>query len=266
MSKNLWILATGWPEGWWSWARVLLDKVLDWEFQEVEKITLVTNYSNWWVAKIVEKYKTDLMAIFVNLELEIVEDFPKRWENDEFSDEDEQKIRDIYNNLLKYYKLDYLLCSWWMKHILWLNSSVSQNIHPGPVKEPYGWLWMYWDNVHEKVWEDYKLWLINSSCVTMHFVTEELDRWPITVQIPVDISKCESCDDVWSIVNKAEHKYQWIIYKMIVEWKISWSWVKWEEVIIDMNELEKYDFPEGTVFGWEIDLNQWIPYREGKYL
>lgn len=252
--STLGILATGWPIWWWSWAEILVQKILNGEFSKVNKIVLVTNYSNWWVAKIVEKYKKDLMDISVNIELKVVKWFPKRWEDDEFTTENEKIIKDIYNKILTNYWLDYLFCSWWMKHILWLNPSISQNIHPGPTKEPYGWLHMYWDNVHKKVWEDYQKWIINQSCVTMHFVIPELDRGPITVQIPVDISKCTSADEVWKAVNKVEHEYQWIIYKLIFEWKISWSWIKWEAVQFNEKEIKKYEFPKWTVFGGEINL------------
>jgi len=261
---NVWILATGWPEEWWSWAGELIEKILSWEFVKVNKVILITNYTKWWVVKIFDKYEEKLKKIDVNLEIEIVEDFPERWNNDKFTPENEDWIKNKYGEIVRRFWLDYLVCSWWMKQILWLNPSISQNIHPGPTKKPYGWLKKYWDIVHKMVWEDYKKWIIKTSCVTMHFVIPELDRWPITLQIPVPICCCESWKDVKEEVNKAEHKYQWIVYKMLFEWKISWSWVKWEDVKINMEEVKKYDFPEGTWFGKEINLKKGVSYREAK--
>ncbi|QFR38900.1 hypothetical protein A9Q91_01555 [Candidatus Gracilibacteria bacterium 28_42_T64] len=258
------ILATGGPDGGGSGARVLIEKILNGEFAEVNKLVLITNYTKGGVAKIFEKYKDQLQEIDVNLELKIVKNFPKRGENGEFTPEDDQWIRDTYQEILTTYGLDYLHCSGWMKHILGLSPSISQNIHPGPTKEPYGGLGMHGDNVHELVWEDYQKGIINQSCVTMHFVIEELDRGPISVQIPVSIASCKSADDVGSEVNKTEHKYQYIVYKMLLEGKITWSGNKEDPVQIDKDELEKYDFPEGTVFGGEVELNKWAGLAEAE--
>jgi folate-dependent phosphoribosylglycinamide formyltransferase PurN len=67
---------------------------------------------------------------------------------------------------------------------------------------------MYGSHVHERVWQDYEAGMIQRTCVTMHYVTDEVDRGPIICQIPVEIDDCNSAKEVGDKVNKVEHEWQ----------------------------------------------------------
>lgn len=111
--------------------------------------------------------------------------------------------------------------------------------------------------VHKKVWDDYWSWIINMTCVTMHFVTEGIDDWPIIAQVPVSLTWCNNPDDVQAIVNKMEHEIQWKITQMIVSEAVTWSWKNWDKIKINDAIVAWFDFPDGTVFGKELNLEKW---------
>ena len=217
------------PNKWWTGIETILKKVESGEIQ-AQVVWIISNYSNGWVANKARNF---------GVEPKIIEEqnFPKRdkenksWKKTLFSKVNKNEITKIYKEILKEYKPDYIFMSWWLKYILWLPINKTINIHPGPTKEPYGGKGMYWDKIHKKIWEDYKEKKIKRTCITMHYVSKKIDDGPIVAQIPVNISKCKSWEDIKKAVNKVEQKYQWKITKLIIEWKITWSWEKDDPVV-----------------------------------
>lgn len=240
---NIWLFWTGesmyWK--WWSWIEKILEAFWALDIKESISVIVSNNWNGW-----VRQKAYDNWVLFYS-----INEFPKRWENADFSDKDKEIIKKIYQDIVEKYDLEYVFLSGWLKYIIWLKPNKTVNIHPGPLKEPYGWNSMYGMNIHDKIWEDYVDWKINQTCVTMHYVTEKFDDWPIIVQIPVWLVWCNSADDVQERVNKIEHIIQWKITQMVMCWEITWSWVKWEPV----------QFPEGFVWWKEIDLMEGIPYK-----
>lgn len=194
-------------------------------------------------------------------------DFPfqreKEWDFKwKFEPDTEYKISKLYEKIVTDNNLDYYFLSGWLKYVIWLEENKTVNIHPWPMESQwYWWKDMHWMNVHNKVWQDYIDWKINQTCMTMHYVTDEFDKGPIITQIPVSLVWCQSPDDVQKAVNKMEHEFQWIITQMVISWDISWSWDYDDKVVIKEGALDKYTFPEWTVFAWKVDLEEWIPYN-----
>lgn len=245
---NIWIFAT-WSENWgWSGAKLLLEKIKNWEIGEnINVETLVTNHSNWWVAEIYNEYSSIIWDILKKI------DFPKREEDWNFSEENIEKIKIFYQDILIKNNLDFIFLSGWLKQVLWLPTEKVINIHPGPMSsQGYWWKWMFWLNIHKKVFDDYREWKIKKSCVTMHYVNDEIDKWPIIIQAPVELKWCTSPDDVQKNVNKVEHEVQWKITKLISSWAIVYS--KWWILINSQNEIDKLQFPEWSLFWKTIDL------------
>ena len=240
--KNIWIFASGSEDGWWSWAKVLLERIEAEDIDWVENVLIVSNHAAWWPFQLTEEFKKKFDDLDIWLNFHHVEDFPKRGEDKEFSDEDRVRIIDIYRNIYKDNNLDYVFLSGWIKHVLWLDIENTINIHPGPIQEPYWGLNLYGQKVHEKVWEDYQAWKIKRTCVTMHFVNDELDRGQVICQIPVELEGCKSTKDVKERVNAKEHEWQWQITRLVIRWEIH------------LDESWKIHYPEWFPYRWEIDL------------
>ena len=249
--SNIGIFAT-WSEKWWgSGLRILLEKVESEDIIAKVK-TIVTQYPNWWVANISDEFWWKWLVSHLLVQHEL----PKTWKNWEFSEENKKIITDFYQNIIKNNDLDFIFLSGWMKKVLWVSPEKVINIHPWPIKSQwYWWKKMYWMNVHNKIREDYHKWEINRSCVTMHYATEKYDDGPVIIQVPVDIFKCESAEDVKETVNEVEHEIQWKVTELIISWAIIWSGEKWESLkIIDQQKIDDFNFPEWTVFWWTISL------------
>jgi len=241
---NIWIFASGTRNGWWSGLKKLLERVESWEIEWVENIVVVSNHVKWWVYDIVNKYENRQDVLPFNIKFHSVNNFPKRWDNWHFSPHDLELIKQIGAWIMEEYHLDYVFLSWRIKHILWIPTEKLVNIHPGPTQKPYGGVWMYGHHVHNKVWEDYKNWIIKRSCITMHYVTEEVDEWPIICQIPVVLEWCDSAEDVWRKVNQVEHEFQWIITKMIIDW----------DIYLDKKGIVNY--PDDFQYNLELNLKE----------
>ncbi len=239
--KNIWIFASGSIDWWGSGARKILEKVKTGEITGIENITLITNHARWWVYKVFSDFIVEQGIIPGKLRFHHIPHFPKRNTNWEFDDNTKEEIREIYISIMHEYDLEYIFLSWWLKYVLWLPVEKTINIHPWPTQAPYGWNWMHGGNVHKKVWEDYKNWNISQSCVTMHFVTDKIDRGPIICQIPVDISNCQSDIDVGRAVNAVEHEWQWKITNMIVN----------KEIYLDSDGTTIH-YPEGFPYKWAL--------------
>jgi len=241
--KNIWIFASGSKDGWWSGAKKILEKLDSWDISWVSSVTMVSNHAQWGPYQIVNEFKTRFEELWIGLNFHYVDNFPKRWEAWKFSSTDEDIIREIGLGIMRDNHLDYIFLSGWIKQVLWLPMEKVINIHPGPTQDPYGWKGMYGSKVHEKIWDDYQAWIIQRSCVTMHYVTDEVDRGLIICQIPVELDGCTSADDVGRKVNAVEHDWQWKITKMIIDGDIS----------IDKNWIVSY--PEDFPYKWKINLS-----------
>ena len=75
------------------------------------------------------------------------------------------------------------------------------NIHPSLLPK-YGGKGFYGLNVHKAVFENKE----KISGVSIHFVNENLDDGDIILQRKVDISKCESAEEIAEKVLEVEHK------------------------------------------------------------
>jgi hypothetical protein len=104
------------------------------------------------------------------------------------------------------------------------NSKTVFNIHPGPLPE-FGGKGMYGHHVHEAVLAAFKRGEIEQSAVSMHFVTEDYDRGPTFLNLPVKIKKDDTAEDLGLRVNLFEHLYQPMITSMVVNGLISWDGV-----------------------------------------
>ncbi len=265
--KTIWIFASGWKEGWWSGAKILIEKILDWEITWVKKIVLLSNYVKWGVSEILSnKTKQNLKEMGIESIFEFVDNFPKRDAEDEdwkkiFSENAKEEIIRIYADIKeKHWLGETNFLSGWLLYVLGIN---AVNIHPWPLAiQWYWWDDMHWKAVHEKIWEDYQNWEINQSCVSMHYITDEYDsdKYNI-VQVPVSLVWCKSAEDVWNRVNDMEHEIQWKITQMVINWDISWSWKEGSEVEINLEVAKQMDFPEWRAFGkvkdWFLQEGVW---------
>lgn len=121
---RIWLFWSWTPNWWWSWIKTLLNKV--WSDDLKAHIALVvSNYSNWWVK---------LNADNAWIPFHYMADFPKRWENGEFSLVDLAIIKNLYLEVIKNHWLEYVFLSWWLKYVLWLTPNKTVNIHPWPTK------------------------------------------------------------------------------------------------------------------------------------
>jgi phosphoribosylglycinamide formyltransferase-1 len=236
MSKNIAIFASGTPDLWWSWAEKLLEQIRKWEIENVWKVFLVTNYPNWWVAKLSDKYAGIVSDLIIQ------DNFPKRERDGKFSEENIQWMQSFYQEIIKNNNLDYIFLSGWMKLVLWVEPQKVVNIHPWPVSRDYQWL--YWKNLYEKLLADFESWKIKRSCITMHYVTEKYDDWPIIFQYPVEIQEDDTVETLQKRTKATEHAWQWEITNMVINWDIYWDW---ENNII---------FPQNYEYNKEIDLNK----------
>lgn len=75
------------------------------------------------------------------------------------------------------------------------------NIHPSLLPK-YGGKGFYGMNVHNAVFENKE----KISGVTVHFVNEKLDEGDVILQKEIDISKCQSAEEISKEVLKIEHQ------------------------------------------------------------
>lgn len=86
------------------------------------------------------------------------------------------------------------------------------NIHPSLLPK-YGGKGFYGMNVHKAVFENKE----KISGVSIHFVNENLDDGDIILQRQVDISKCESAEEIAKTVLEVEHKSLKEVIKQLEE-------------------------------------------------
>ena len=86
------------------------------------------------------------------------------------------------------------------------------NIHPSLLPK-YGGKGFYGMNVHKAVFENKE----KISGVSIHYVNENLDDGDIILQRKVDISKCESAEEIAKTVLEVEHKSLKEVIKQLEE-------------------------------------------------
>lgn len=86
------------------------------------------------------------------------------------------------------------------------------NIHPSLLPK-YGGKGFYGMNVHKAVFENKE----KISGVSVHYVNENLDDGDIILQRQVDISKCESAEEIAKTVLEVEHKSLKEVIKQLEE-------------------------------------------------
>ena len=224
---------------WWaSWAREIIKKVYEWEIDCCVSSILTQDPESWAV-----QLANDYCLLVSHLLI--------KYKNKKYPKQLDEKF---YKNFFIENNLDSVFLSGWMSFVKWISAEKLINIHPWET-DLYWWEGMYWMNVHNKVWEDYKKWNIKRSCVTMHYATEKYDDGPIIFQSPVELDSCNSAKDVQKIVNKMEHEIQWKITKLLIDWSIKWSGKKEDKLeIINQEEIDKLLLPEWSVFGWRINI------------
>lgn len=90
------------------------------------------------------------------------------------------------------------------------------NIHPSLLPK-YGGKGFYGMNVHKAVFENKE----KISGVSIHYVNENLDDGDIILQRKVDISKCESAEEIAKKVLEVEHKSLKEVIKQLEE--LNWE-------------------------------------------
>lgn len=86
------------------------------------------------------------------------------------------------------------------------------NIHPSLLPK-YGGKGFYGMNIHKAVFENKE----KISGVSIHYVNENLDDGDIILQRKVDISKCESAEEIAKTVLEVEHKSLKEVIKQLEE-------------------------------------------------
>lgn len=239
---NVWLFWT-WEKEYWKWWSGI-EKILEafWllEIKDTVKVIVSNNWNGWVKQKAYENW----------IPFKAMTKLPNSESDGTYSELAKEQMANRYLWIVQDYNLDYVFLSGWFVYVIWLEPNKTVNIHPGPTHEPYWWKWMYWIKVHEKIFQDYIDWKINQTCITMHYVTDKYDDWPIIAQVPVSISWCKNVKELQNRVNEIEKIFQWKITLMVMTWEIFWSWIKWEPVV----------FPNDFIWWKEIDLTEWIPY------
>ncbi|MCX8011085.1 MAG: phosphoribosylglycinamide formyltransferase [Ignavibacteria bacterium] len=122
-------------------------------------------------------------------------------------------------SVLKKYEPDLIVLAGFMKkiptEIIQLYKNKIVNIHPALLPK-YGGQGMYGMNVHKAVFEAKEKY----SGVTIHLVNENYDEGKILYQEKVDISECNSPEEIAQKVLKIEHKLYPEVLQMIIDKRI----------------------------------------------
>ncbi len=124
-----------------------------------------------------------------------------------------------YQNLVKKFQADYVMCSGWLKLVKGLNPAKTINIHPALLPE-FGGPGMYGRHVHEAAIKSFKERKIKQSGFTIHFVTEKYDEGPIIFKLPVLIRSSDTAIALSERINEKERAWQSFILNLVVNGKI----------------------------------------------
>lgn len=128
-----------------------------------------------------------------------------------------------YRRIVQDAQAEFVALSGWLKKVSGLNPQRTFNIHPGLLPE-FGGNGMYGHHVHEAVMAAHGRGEIESSGISMHFVTEgEYDSGPVFFRIKVKIEPGDTPISLGERVNKMEHLWQPIITNRVLEGEIYWD-------------------------------------------
>lgn len=122
-------------------------------------------------------------------------------------------------DLLNQFKPDLIVLAGYMKlvpkSVIEIYKNRIINIHPALLPK-YGGKGMYGMNIHRAVFDAGE----KESGVTVHLVNEKYDEGKILYQEKVDISDCNSAEEIAEKILKVEHKVYPEVIQKIIEGKI----------------------------------------------
>lgn len=131
-----------------------------------------------------------------------------------------------YADIVTKHDAEWVALSGWLKKTTGLDPQRTFNIHPGPLFDldgRFGGPGMYGSHVHDAVHKAYAQGLLQTSAVSMHFVTEGYDEGPVFFEYRVPINGDMSPDDIQNAVNTQEHYWQPRITHSVIHGEISWD-------------------------------------------
>ena len=146
----------------------------------------------------------------------------------------------LYQEVVRKSGAEWVALSGWMKQVKGLDPKHTFNIHPALLSQlggpsprhsglrpreggRFGGKGMYGTSLYEAVKAAFDTGEITETGVSMHFVTEEMDRGPVFFEFRVPLQKGMSAEEIAKAVNVAEHKWQPKITNMVVHGEISWD-------------------------------------------
>ena len=207
MNQPIIIFASGSKDGGGSGFQELVESTYSGILREVDIVAVVSNHEHGGVAEKAEKFGISF------------EYWPGPWDAEGY-----QKIVEKYN-------AKWILLSGWLKRVSGLDPQYTFNIHPGPLPQ-FGGAGMYGKNIHESVIEAYKKGEVESTAVSMHFVTGEYDQGPTFFHFPVIIHPDDTAQSLAERVNKIEHAWQPYISNLVIHQKISWDGINPSSLVL----------------------------------
>lgn len=190
--KKVLVLASGDAEGGGSGFQELVEFThTDLPVLDADIVGVVSNHRNGGVSKRAHNLKV-----------------PFVFQTGEFS-------KKVYQELVKEFKADYVMCSGWLKLVKGLDSAKTINIHPGPLPD-FGGPGMYGHHVHDAVMKAYHKGKVKQSAVSMHFVTDKYDRGPVFFSLPVIIRPDDTAETLAARVNEKERAWQAYMLNLVV--------------------------------------------------
>jgi len=207
-NKKILVFATSGKERGGSGFRWLVDGVEAGIIENAEICTVISSYKNGGVAQ--HAKETGIRHIY----------FPK------------PRTKEAYQEAVRQYNPDLICLSGWMHMVYGLDPRITINIHPGPLPT-FGGKGMYGDNVHKAIEANYKKGKIQTTAVSMHFVSDdnEYDTGPVFFEKVVGLRREDAADDIGSRVNEVEHADQAFYTNEVLQGRISWDGVNRNSLI-----------------------------------
>lgn len=120
-----------------------------------------------------------------------------------------------YQKYVSEFKVDFVMCSGWLKIVRGLDPAKTINIHPAPLPE-FGGKGLYGRRVHETIIAAYKNGRVSQSAVTMHFIDDSYDNGPIIFKIPVLIRPDDNAETLATRVNEKERAWQSFVLNLVI--------------------------------------------------
>ena len=132
----------------------------------------------------------------------------------------------LYRKIVEKNGGEWVALSGWLKKVEGLDPKRTFNIHPALLSQldgRFGGHGMYGRKVHEVVKRALDAGEIAESGLTMHFVTDEMDRGPVFFEHRLPLKKGMSAEEIEKAVRQAEHEWQPKLTNMVVHGEISWD-------------------------------------------